>query len=80
MAELVTMKMIMAGRAQDELYQRMFQNEAEIAARAEHLPAGRVGVPDDLGRAVLMLASDLGSWVYGSTLVADGGELISEGG
>ena len=59
---------------------REFMDTEAIALRAEHLPAGRVGVPDDLGRVVLMMASDLGSWVYGSTLVADGGELIAEGG
>jgi len=59
---------------------REFMDGEQIAARAEHLPAGRVGLPDDLGRAVLMMASDLGAWVYGSTLVADGGELIAEGG
>lgn len=59
---------------------REFLDDAAIAERAQHLPAGRVGMPDDLGRAVVMMASDLGSWVYGSTLIADGGELIAEGG
>jgi len=59
---------------------REFMDGSQIAARAEQLPAGRVGVPDDLGRVVVMMASELGSWVYGSTLVADGGELIAEGG
>ena len=28
--------------------------------------------------AVLMLASDLGAWIYGPTLVADGGELLGD--
>ncbi|NRA07241.1 MAG: SDR family oxidoreductase [Myxococcales bacterium] len=59
---------------------REFMNGETIAARTKHLPAGRVGVPDDLGRVVVMLASELGAWVYGTTLVADGGELIAEGG
>ena len=34
--KIVTMKTILAGRAENELYQRMFQNEAEIAARFNH--------------------------------------------
>jgi len=59
---------------------REWLDDEAIAERARHLPAGRFGTPDDLGRVVVMLASDLGAWVYGSTLVADGGELIAAGG
>ena len=49
-----------------------------MAERGRKLPAGRIGVPDDIGKAVLMLASDLGAWIYGTTLVADGGELLGD--
>jgi tRNA A-37 threonylcarbamoyl transferase component Bud32 len=34
--KIVTMKMIISGRAENELFRRMFQNEAEIAARFNH--------------------------------------------
>jgi NAD(P)-dependent dehydrogenase (short-subunit alcohol dehydrogenase family) len=59
---------------------REWLDDDALAERARHLPAGRIGTPDDLGRVVVMMASDLGAWVYGSTLVADGGEQIAEGG
>ena len=36
-------------------------------------PVGRVGVPDDVGRAVVFLASDEASFVSGQTLFVDGG-------
>lgn len=36
-------------------------------------PAGRIGTPDDLAKVALFLASDESNWIYGQTLVADGG-------
>lgn len=44
------------------------------------MPAGRTAIPDDLGKAAVLLASDLAGWVFGDTLVADGGELLVSGG
>lgn len=40
------------------------------------LPAGRVGAPEDLGKAVVYLASDDSEWVTGALLAVDGGALI----
>jgi len=39
----------------------------------ERIPAGRWGVPDDLGGAVVFLASRAASYVHGHVLVVDGG-------
>ena len=39
------------------------------------LPLGRVGVPDDVARVVAFLASDLATFVTGSTVPIDGGLL-----
>jgi len=43
--------------------------KAECAQR----PINRLGTPEDVGNAVLFLASDLASWVSGAHLVVDGG-------
>lgn len=48
-----------------------------LAAFLAKIPMGRMGEPDDIGRAVLFLASDLASYITGAQLVVDGGVLLS---
>ncbi|MCM8775603.1 MAG: SDR family oxidoreductase [Candidatus Omnitrophica bacterium] len=36
-------------------------------------PAGRMGEPDDLARVVVFLVSPESGWIYGQTIIADGG-------
>ena len=40
------------------------------------LPAGRLGVPDDIAGPVAFLLSDDAHWITGQTLVVDGGAHI----
>jgi NAD(P)-dependent dehydrogenase (short-subunit alcohol dehydrogenase family) len=47
---------------------------AEIAAR---IPAGRIGIDDDMAGAAIYLASRAGDYVVGATLVVDGGVTLS---
>jgi glucose 1-dehydrogenase len=58
-------------------------SEAE-AKLLDLIPYNRVGVPDDIGRAAVWLASDASDYVVGSTLFVDGGmttfESFSTGG
>jgi NAD(P)-dependent dehydrogenase (short-subunit alcohol dehydrogenase family) len=46
---------------------------AEISATVTSM-LGRVGVPDDVARAVLFCASDMSVFMTGSTLLVDAGE------
>jgi len=41
------------------------------------IPMHRMGKPDDIGKAVLFLASDLSSYMTGSQIVVDGGFLLA---
>lgn len=50
-------------------------DEANFMADAAKRPLGRVGLPEEIARAALYLASDASSFVTGAALVVDGGGL-----
>lgn len=50
-----------------------------IASMEAAIPLGRLGSPRDVANAFLYLASDEASYVTGTTIVVDGGQLIPEG-
>ena len=53
-----------------------FPDPAEAVRQAgERVPLKRLGLPDDIAKAALFLASDESSWITGSSLVIDGGAL-----
>ena len=40
------------------------------------IPAGRLGEPDEIARCVVFLASDDAAFITGSTLSANGGQVM----
>ncbi len=54
------------------------QPDAE-AKLLEKIPYGRVGEPEDIGKAVVWLPSDLSDYVHGSALFVDGGMTLYPG-
>jgi NAD(P)-dependent dehydrogenase (short-subunit alcohol dehydrogenase family) len=44
-----------------------------IAKAGPTLPWGRLGTPDDIGRAVAFLCSDEADYITGTSLLVDGG-------
>ena len=49
----------------------------DTAAFAKSVPVGRVGLPEDVGAAVVYLASNEAAWVTGQTIGINGGNLTS---
>jgi len=47
-------------------------SEETIAAEGRKLPWGRLGLPDDIGRAAVFLVSDDADYITGSVLPVDG--------
>lgn len=52
-------------------------NKAKLEA-GKTIPLGRQGTPEDVGGAVLFLASDYSNYITGSEIVVDGGNVIQE--
>jgi 3-oxoacyl-[acyl-carrier protein] reductase len=55
------------------------RSAAYIASMEAAIPLGRLGTPRDVANAFLYLASDEASYVTGTTIVVDGGQLLPEG-
>jgi 3-oxoacyl-[acyl-carrier protein] reductase len=49
-----------------------------LATMAASIPLGRLGAVEDVGHAVLFLASDEAGFITGQTLVVDGGQTLPE--
>jgi 3-oxoacyl-[acyl-carrier protein] reductase len=56
---------------------RDYLTSAEGAALKREIPAGRFGEEGDLDGAILLLASDAGRYMAGTTIVVDGGQILA---
>jgi 3-oxoacyl-[acyl-carrier protein] reductase len=59
-----------------EMNAEYLPSEAGAAIKRE-IPAGRFGKDGDLDGALLLLASDAGSYIAGTTIVVDGGQVVA---
>lgn len=59
---------------------REFLESEKGGAIRERIPLGRFGEPADLDGAFLLIASDAGRWMTGTTVIVDGGNLMTIGG
>lgn len=64
---------IVAGLIRTEQSHLHYGDEAGIAAVANTIPLGRLAMPTDIGDACVFLASDMASYISGSTLTVHGG-------
>jgi NAD(P)-dependent dehydrogenase (short-subunit alcohol dehydrogenase family) len=55
-----------------------FSNPSVISDYFKHIALGRGGEPEEVAHAVMFLASDLASYITGTTLVVDGGQMASK--
>ena len=59
-----------------DINRKFLSSEAGAALKRE-IPMGRFGEQGDLDGALLLLASDAGSYMAGTTIVADGGQIVT---
>jgi glucose 1-dehydrogenase len=60
--------------------ERQFLSEEELQVEGKKLPFGRLGQPREMGRVVAFLSSDDASFITGSIIRADGGQICAMGG
>ena len=53
--------------------QAFYDQPGVTERRSQAVPAGRIGVPDDIAQAVVFLASDRSAYISGQSLTVDGG-------
>ncbi len=75
--EGVTINAVMPGNIMTEGMEGMGQDY--IDALAASIPMKKLGTPEDIGYAMLFLASDEAAYITGQTIVVDGGQLLPEG-
>lgn len=66
---------ISPGFVMTEAHAASYQDPAVREARERMIPSGRIGLPQDLGQVVLMLASQRSDYINGEDIVVDGGFL-----
>lgn len=57
----------------------LHRGPAFMKSMEDAIPLGRLGTPRDIANAFLFLASDDASYITGTTIVVDGGQLLPEG-
>jgi NAD(P)-dependent dehydrogenase (short-subunit alcohol dehydrogenase family) len=72
----ITVNAIAPGYIETEM-NRDFLTGPGGEALAKRIPMRRIGQPEDLDGALLLLASDAGRYINGVTIPVDGGHLVS---
>ena len=57
--------------------ERAYYTEEELQENGKLLPWGRLGMPDDIAKAVAFLASDDAEYITGTELIVDGGYMVA---
>ena len=57
-------------------FSRLLPTEQLVKDRTAHIPAGRMGVPEELAQLAAFLVSDAADWIRGEVVTLDGGEWL----
>ena len=67
---------IAPGLVKTDFAKALWDNPKSLSAALDASPLNRIGEPDDIAGAALLLGSDAGRFITGTTIVVDGGATI----
>ena len=73
----VRINCIAPGLIRTDFARALWENPEMLKRRNEQTPLGRIGEPDEIAGAAILLASPAGSFITGQTIVVDGGVTIA---
>jgi NAD(P)-dependent dehydrogenase (short-subunit alcohol dehydrogenase family) len=73
----VRVNCIAPGLIRTDFARALWENPENLKRRNEQTPLGRIGEPDEIAGAAILLASRAGSFITGQTIVIDGGVTIA---
>jgi 2-deoxy-D-gluconate 3-dehydrogenase len=73
----VRVNAVAPGLIQTDMTQYLWQSEYAEAYISGRIPQGRIGQPNDIGGAVVFLASPSAKFIHGQTIAVDGGFLAT---
>jgi NAD(P)-dependent dehydrogenase (short-subunit alcohol dehydrogenase family) len=72
----VRVNCIAPGLVVTDFARALYENPERRARREAETPLRRLGQPEDMAGAALLLASRAGAYITGQTIVVDGGTMI----
>ena len=73
----VRINCIAPGLIRTDFARALWEDPAMLRERNKRTPLGRIGEPDEIAGAAILLASQAGSFMTGQTIVVDGGVTIT---
>jgi NAD(P)-dependent dehydrogenase (short-subunit alcohol dehydrogenase family) len=73
----VRINCIAPGLIRTDFARALWEDAENLKERNARTPLGRIGEPDEIAGAAVLLASPAGSYMTGQTIVIDGGVTIS---
>ena len=78
-AERIRVNAIAPGAIRTPINRQAWETPAALERLLTLIPCGRIGEPEDVGRAAVWLSSDASDYVVGTTLYVDGGMTLYPG-
>jgi len=73
----INVNAILPGAIDTPMAEGTKENKELMTALLSRIPKGRMGIPEDIARLAVFLASEESDYISGSSIVADGGWLTT---